>query len=196
MSENSPASVLVAGEKALLSDRYVGALFALAQQEQVVDALVADMHSLRTLWNESAEWRSIASNPRLSLELVAAAVEQVSRIAELHKLTANFLSIVGQNRRLNLLPLLIENFLAEVGRSRGEYFASVCTARPLTEKQREKLTTMLGKATGGKISLVMTEDPSLIGGLTVKIGSQYVDASIKTKLERLERVLKGKNAAA
>lgn len=196
MSENPSTPFPVAGEKALLANRYSGALLALAEQDGVLDAIVKDMENLKKLWDESVEWRAIAQNSRLGVERTAAAVDAVSRIAGLHRLTANLLSTVARNRRLSLLPLLVETFMVEVGKRRGEFLANVMTARPLTDAQRERLSLALAKATGGKIRLRVFEDPSLIAGLTVKIGSEFVDASVKTKLDQMERQLRGKSVAA
>ena len=196
MSELSAVVLPVAGDSAILAHRYVGALFALAEQKGAVDTIVSDMVNLRSLWNESSEWRFIASDPRLSAETVGKATEKVSSIAKFSKLTANFLSILAQNRRLSLLPLLIENFIEDVRTRRGEFRADVRIARPLSDDQREKLTSLLAAAVNGKIRLAVTEDASIIGGLTVKVGSKFIDASVKTKLDLLERTLKGANAAA
>ena len=196
MSEISAANLPLAGEQAILARRYVGALYALAEQEGAVDAVAADLLNLRVLWSESPEWRFVACDPRLSHESVAKAAEQVARSAGFGKLTSNFLAVVAENRRLSLLPLLIEYFFDEVGGRRGEFHADVRIARPLTETQREALTASLVSAVGGKVHLKVVEDASIIGGLTVKIGSQFLDASVKTKLDHLERSLKEAGAAA
>jgi F-type H+-transporting ATPase subunit delta len=196
VSENTSASSPVSGDSAVLTERYINALFALAEQEGVLDTVVSDLHNLRTLWNESPEWRFIASDPRLNHESVVAVVKQVAEVAGINKMTANFLHIVAQNRRLGFLPLLINAFMDEVDARRGEFRADVRVAHPLTEEQRAKLAALLSAATGGQVNLAVTEDPSILGGLTIKIGSQFVDASIKTKLDRLERTLRASNATA
>ena len=107
------------------------------------------------------------------------------------KLTSNFLSVVAQNRRLSLLPALIDGFLEEVAIRRGEYKVNVRTAQALSPLQRDNLIASLSKTMGGKIHMNVIEDPSILGGLTVKLGSQFIDASVKTKLEHLERSLRG-----
>jgi F-type H+-transporting ATPase subunit delta len=191
VSENPAASLPVAGDQAILAHRYVGALCDLAAKDGVTDALVTDMLSLRRLWEESPEWRFVASDPRLSIDSVSGAAAEVAKITGVNPLTSNFLAVVAQNRRLSLLPLLIENFLEEVRARAGELHADVRSARPLTETQREQLTALLAAATGGKVRLSAACDISIIGGLTVKIGSQFVDASVKTKLDHLERSLRG-----
>ncbi len=196
VTEKTTASTPVSGENAILAGRYIDALFELAEEEGKVEAVIADMQNLRSLWGESPEWRFIATDPRLNHEAVCSVAKKIADIIGADKVTANFLMVIAQNRRLNLLPVLIESFMDEVSSRRGEYRADVRVARPLTEVQRQKLASLLTSATGGKIRLEVIEDPSIIGGLTVKIGSQLVDASVKTKLDRLERTLKGTTAAA
>ncbi len=186
----------VAGESALLADRYIGALFALAKQDGVIDAVLSDMQKLQGLWNESSEWRAVATNPCFSVEFVSASVDQVIRLAELHKLTANFLKVVAQNRRLKLLPVLIRDFVDETSKWHGEFHADVRTARPLGKAQSERLAAQLSQIVGGDVRLVLTEDPSIIGGMTVKIGSKFIDASVKTRLDKLENTLRKTSVAA
>ncbi|MGB9153786.1 MAG: ATP synthase F1 subunit delta [Alphaproteobacteria bacterium] len=194
MSENSTTTP-VAGDHAApppaLVRRYVGSLYTLAEQEGSIDAVAADMRGLRRLWNESAEWRFIASDPRIHNESANKAVEQVAKISAVGKLTAQFLSVVALNRRLNLMPALVEGFLEEVATRRGEYHADVRTANALSAAQHEALTASLTAVMGGKVHINMIEDASILGGLTVKLGSQFIDASVKTKLDHLERSLKG-----
>ena len=196
MSEKSSDVLPVAGDQAVLARRYVGALVALAEQEGAVEAVSKDMASLRQLWQESAEWRFVATDPRLDYDEVLKTVAHIVIMAELNKLTGNFLAIVAQNRRLNMLPLLIETFFEEVSLRRGESRAFVRVAHGLSDAQQAALSDALTTVVGGKVNISMVEDPSLIGGLTVKIGSRYLDASVKTKLDHLERSLKTAGVAA
>lgn len=179
------------GDAALLAKRYIGALYALAEQAGVVDAVATDMRNLRRLWAESADWRMAATDPRFNGAQVAKAIEQIAPILALQKLTTTFLAAVAQNRRLALLPSLVEGFLDEVTARRGEFRADVRTARALTAAQSEALTASLTAVAGGKVHLKITEDASILGGLTIKLGSQFIDASVRTRLDHLERTLKG-----
>ncbi|MDR3424277.1 MAG: ATP synthase F1 subunit delta [Alphaproteobacteria bacterium] len=196
MSEHLDVALPVAGEHAILARRYAKALFALAEQDKAVDAVAADMLALRHLWDESPEWRLVASDPRFGIEMVGRAVAQVAKITGVNKLTANFLAIVAQNRRLSLLPIMVKDFFEEADARRGLFRAAVRTARSLSEAQMASLSASLSAVVGGKIRLSVVEDASIIGGLTVKLGSQFIDASVKTKLDHLERTLKGAGAAA
>lgn len=180
----------VAGDHAVLARRYAGALYDLAEQEGAVDAVLSDLHGLRRLWQDSGEWRSVATDPRLKHDAVMAATRETVKAAGFGKLVANFLMVVAQNRRLSVLPAIIECFLGDVAARRGEYRADVRSAHALSTAQADKLSSALAKITGGKVSLAVTEDPTLLGGLTVQIGSKFFDASVKTRLDLLERQLK------
>ncbi len=182
---------LVAGDQAVLALRYVDALYALAAREDLIDVVATDLRGLRRVWAESAEWRFIACDPRLGHEALAQSVAHVARICDLDELTQNFLSVVAQNRRLSILPLLIETFLDEAAKRRGEFRADVRAARELTPAQRDALAASLNAAAGGKVHLTVTEDASLLGGMTVKLGAKFIDASVKNRLDHLERFLKG-----
>ena len=192
MTENTQP---IAGDDATLMRRYVGAFYDLAEQKGAVEQVAADMRGLRRLWDESAEWRALATDPRLHHDMVIKAVAGTAAQAKLSDLTANFLRVVAQNRRLNLLPAFIDGFLAEMAARRGESDAIVHTARPLSAAQMDKLNATLAQIAGGTVHMAVSEDASLLGGLTVKMGSTFIDASLKARLDRLERALKTGAAA-
>jgi F-type H+-transporting ATPase subunit delta len=109
----------------------------------------------------------------------------------LQHLTRNFLGLLARNRRLFALPEMIERFLATLAARRGEVTADVVAAQELTPAQRDSLDEQLRKAVGQKVTVELSVDPSLLGGLVVRLGSRMVDASLKSKLHRLEMAMKG-----
>jgi len=86
---------------------------------------------------------------------------------------------------------VIEAFLAELASRRGEVTAQVVSAQPLSDAQRQSLDERLRRAVGGKVAIETRVDPSLLGGLIVKLGSRMVDASLSSKLQRLQLAMKG-----
>ncbi|MDE2029518.1 MAG: ATP synthase F1 subunit delta [Alphaproteobacteria bacterium] len=190
-SDTDYAAGLAASGHAILARRYADALYALAAQDNAIDAVAADLKKLDLLWNQSPEWRHLAADPRLTHPVIIEAAAQVSKSCGLGKLAASFLGVAARRRRLSVLPAIIAAFLDKVAQARGEHRAEVRAARPLSAAQTEKLTAALTAATGGKIHLAVTEDASILGGLTVKLGSQLIDASVRTRLDLLERQLKG-----
>jgi F-type H+-transporting ATPase subunit delta len=192
-TETSP--ITTAGNA--LGRRYADALFELAEEQGQLDVVAADLRRLKNLAEKNAEFKRLAAHPRLTRADLVESMRQVATAAKLHALTGNFLKLVAQNRRLPHLGAMADAFLKALAARRGELTAEVCVAQALTEAQSEKLTTQLRQlAASPKIQLVMTENPALLGGMTVKLGSQLIDASVKTKLARLERQLKSQEEAA
>lgn len=86
--------------------------------------------------------------------------------------------------------------MADLAVKRGEFTALVTVAKSMSKEQEEKLSAQLGKMMSGTVKLVVEQDPSLIGGMVIKMGSRLIDASVKGKLARIERQLKSQQEAA
>ena len=134
---------------------------------------------------------STATNPANDAEGFAKAVAALAERAGLKELTRNFLGLLARNRRLFALPDMIEGFLGILAARRGEVTAQVIAAQELSEAQRKAIDERLRKAVGGKVAIDLRIDPGLLGGLVIKVGSRMVDASLKSKLRRLELAMKG-----
>jgi F-type H+-transporting ATPase subunit delta len=106
-------------------------------------------------------------------------------------LVRRFVGLVAQNRRLFVLPEMIESYLSQLARRRGEMTAEVVSAKPLSDTQRNAVAEALRKSVGGKVAIDARVDPALIGGLVVKVGSRLIDSSLRTKLHRLQLAMKG-----
>ncbi|MDP9127933.1 MAG: F0F1 ATP synthase subunit delta [Pseudomonadota bacterium] len=184
------ASPVIAGDSAILARRYAGALYDLAEEKKQLDTVAADLRVLRRIRLESPEFQLIANNPRLSRTHLVQAAQRTATAAGLSELTTKFLSLVARNRRLDVLGAVIDAFLAALAAKRGEFTAEVTAAQALSSEQEEQLAGKLGAWVGGKVHLSVSKDSALLGGLIVKMGSRLIDASVRTKLARLERQLK------
>jgi len=174
-----------------LAERYAKALFELADDRKALDDVANDLRALRGLVGESADFRRLIRSPVLSRIEQAKAVAALAERAGFSVLTRNFLGVAARNRRLFVLPSVIAAYLQVLAARRGEVTAQVTAARPLTSAQTEAVNEQLRKAVGGKVAVDLRIDPSLIGGLIVKVGSRMVDASLKSKLARLQLAMKG-----
>ena len=125
----------------------------------------------------------------------AKALAALSQKAGWSGLTQKFLGTLAQNRRLAELPAIIEAVLAEAAAHRGELTAHVTVAEALAPAQKDQLVAALQKLTGKNVNIDVTQDAAIIGGLIVKVGSKLIDGSVRSKLERLHRVLKNQNAS-
>ena len=174
-----------------LAARYAAALFDLADEAKQLDSVAGDLRAIRGLIAESADLRRLVRSPVLTRADQAKAMAAVLEKAGTSDLVRRFVGLVAENRRLFALTDMIEAFLADLARRRGEVTASVTSAVPLNDAQTAALTDALRKAVGGKVAIETHTDASLIGGLIVKVGSRMVDSSIKSKLQRLTLVMKG-----
>lgn len=174
-----------------LAGRYAKALFDLADERKELDQVAADLTQLRGMIHESADLSRLMKSPVLSRADQAKAIAAVADGAGFSQLTKNFLGLAAQNRRLFAVPGMIEGFLAILADRRGEVTAQVTAAQELSAAQLEAVNEQLKKAVGRKVSVDVRVDPSLLGGLIVKVGSRMVDASLRSKLQRLQLAMKG-----
>ncbi len=171
--------------------RYARALFALAQEAGIAERIAEELGALVALAARSAPFATLLRSPLLDRRSQEAGIAKVGEELDLSDLTRRFLSVLARNRRLDRLTGIHEAFMALLAAARGEMTAEVRSAAPLDEAACRQLETALGKAFSAKIRLRTAIDPDLIGGLIVKIGSVMVDNSLKTKLTRFERAMKG-----
>jgi F-type H+-transporting ATPase subunit delta len=174
-----------------LAARYAAALFDLAEEARALDAVADDLRQLRAMIASSPDLLRLLRSPVLSRSEQSRALAAVLSQAGAGDLTKRFVGLVAENRRLFALSDMIEAFLADLARRRGEVTASVTSAAPLSEEQQAHLAEALRRVLGAKVSVELKTDRSLIGGLLVKVGSRLVDSSLKSKLQRLQLVMKG-----
>lgn len=174
-----------------VAQRYASALFEVALEGNAVDAVGAELDVFDKLLSESADLARLVRSPVFSAEEQARAVGAVMAKAGIGGIAANFVSLAARNRRLFVLPDMIKAYRNLAAAHRGEQAAEVVSASPLTEDQVSELEASLaGVAQGKKIRIVPKVDPSIIGGLIVKVGSRMIDTSLKTKLTSLKVALK------
>jgi len=175
-----------------LAGRYAGALYDLTVDAKATDAVLADLTALKTLLSENAELATVVSSPVCSRSEQMNAMIAVLNQAGAHDLTAKFVGAVAENGRLFALSQIIQAFISEVARRNGQISAEVVSAIALDAKRQKAVEATFSALAGSKnISLEMRVDPSLMGGLIVRIGSRLFDTSVKTKLNRLEAAMKG-----
>jgi len=179
------------GITASLAGRYASALFELAVDENRVTAVESDLDSLREAVDATPEFAALLRDPEVSRKAAAAAVAAIGDHLGLSDLTRNFLGVLAQNRRLAALPDMIRAFHAIAAAQRGEVTAEVTSAHALSESQLAALTTKLTAREGRDVKVRASVDSSILGGLIVKIGSQQIDGSIRSRLNSLAQAMKG-----
>lgn len=179
-----------AGIQASLAGRYASALFELAAEAGTVSAVEGDLDKLSAALAESSDLAAVTTNPQVSRKDQGAAVAGVAKVLGLAPLTANFLGVLADNRRLSQLPAMIRAFRTIAAAQRGEVTAEVVSAHPLKDDQLEALRTKLTQREGRTVKVSSAVDPDLLGGLVVTIGSKRIDGSIRTRLNSLAQAMK------
>ena len=179
------------GIQASLAGRYALALFELARDGNRLDAVTADLTALRAALDESGDFRTLATSPLIGRQETVKAVAATAGAMKLNEITAKFLGVLATNRRLSQLGAIIRAFNLLAARHRGEITAEVTSAYPLDKGQVDALKTNLQGRFGTGIAVESRVDPAILGGLVVKVGSQMIDGSIRTKLNSLAQAMKG-----
>lgn len=174
-----------------LVGRYAKALFELADEEKQLDQVAKDLSTVSAMLEDSEDLRRLIRSPVISRDSQQKAMQAVLEEAGTSQLTCNFIGVTVDNRRLFSLPGMIKGYLALLADLRGEATAKVISAKPLSGAQQDAIMESLKQAIGTKVSLDARVDETLLGGLIVKVGSQMVDTSLKTKLAGLRLAMKG-----
>lgn len=185
--DSSSASGLISG----VAERYASALFELAVSEKKLTAVEKDLERVGALLKGSDDLMRLIRSPVFSADEQSAAIGAVLDKAKISGLTGNFIRVVARNRRLFAVPDMLRSFRQKMAEHRGEVSADVTVAHELTAAQEKQLKTTLKSVVGKDVALDVTVDPSLLGGMIVKIGSRQIDTSLKTKLSSLKLALKG-----
>lgn len=173
-----------------VAERYASSLFELALEEKSVAKVEADLDSFERMLSGSADLARLIESPVFSAEDQARAISAIVAKAGIGGLAGNFLRVVAQNRRLFAVPGMIRAFRRIAAEHRGEVSAEVTSAHALTPAQQAELKATLKGVAGKDVAFNVTVDPSLLGGMVVKLGSRQIDTSLKTKLNSLKLALK------
>ena len=179
------------GIQASLAGRYATALFGLASDEQQVDAVGRSLDSVEAAMAESADFRALVTSPLVGRADAGKTIRALVPALGLDSITGRFLGVLADNGRFSELKSVIRIFRELASDARGETKAEVVSAHPLGDDQIAALKTKLKARVGRDVMIEARVDPSLLGGIVVRLGSQMIDASIATKLNTLALAMKG-----
>jgi F-type H+-transporting ATPase subunit delta len=153
------------------------------------EAALAQIDSLAEALAGSPELKGVMLSPAVSREVKRRAIGRVGDLLGLDPLIHRFLDVITVRRRVGLFPLIRAAFRAQIDERNGVLRAQVAAPRELTGEQRTEVAATLSRLTGKEVLCEYAVEPSLIGGLTAKIGSTVYDGSVAGQLEGLRRRL-------
>lgn len=173
--------------------RYASALVDTAVNAKSLEAVEQDLKDFEAMIAGSNDLQNLIRSPLFNRVQQAAAMAAIADKAKFNPVTRNFLQLLADNRRLNIVSAVISAVKDSIQKRRGEMSAQVQVAYPLTDEQRKALQDALSKATGRTVDINLSVNKDLIGGMIVTVGSKMIDDSVKRKLERLERAMKSQS---
>ncbi len=178
------------GQHSTVAERYAGALFELARASNQLDSVENSLDRFYAAMRENADLRRFIVSPVFSKMEQQQGLTSILKAMGMTGIVRDFLLVVAKNRRLFAVEGIIKAFKSLAAKQRGEIEAEIISAVPLTKTQAQDLTDTLRQRLGKTPKLAAAVDPKLLGGLVVKVGSQMIDTSLRTKLKNLEKAMK------
>ena len=173
-----------------MAGRYATALFELAREQNGIDRVKVDLDRFEALVDEVADLARLLRSPVFSAEEQTRALSGVLDRAGIEGLAANVLKLLGTNRRLFAALDVARGYRALVAKHKGEVTAEVTLAEQPNERHLDAIKEALTAVTKKHVEVKLKVEPSIIGGLVVKLGSRMVDSSLRTKLNAMKAAMK------
>lgn len=147
--------------------------------------------ALRDSLDKNENLRDFLADPSITQAEQMAVVTDIANKMKLSDLVSNLLKLLVRNRRLEMMGAVLNAVLDLYAQSRDKMVAHVTSAKKVSAAQTKEIVSILESKTGKKISLETRIDETLIGGVVIQYGSTLIDNSVKTKLDKMKRQLKG-----
>lgn len=170
---------------------YAQAMYEGAEKVGQIDALYADALNLNKVLLEKDNVFGKLDTPLWKYSQKEEVLQVVCEKSGFSQSMLNTLKLMAQNCRLNILGLTLQQFILLYNEKHNMAEVEVTTVIPLTEKQENMLKSKLENIFNKQIILHYIINPQIIGGLVIKCGTNFIDNSIKHKLNALEQLMKG-----
>jgi F-type H+-transporting ATPase subunit delta len=173
----------------VIGKRYARALLNLAADPNAVPRLESDLRAFAATWQASRELRSVFENPSVKQQNRREILREIAQASQMHDSVRDLLRLLSDRQRMRHVPEVAEAFTAMAEARSGKLRAEVVTASALPAGYFAELERVLHDITGKQVVIAHKVDPSLIGGVTTRIGDQVFDGSVKSRLSELTHEL-------
>ncbi len=172
----------------IVARRYAQALYEQARETRQVEQIDADVELIRQALADSRELVRLFESPVIPREKKQAVVDQLFG-PRVQPLTLRFLTLLIEKEREGLFPAIVRAYRRLRDEQQGIVEARARVAHPLTEDEEKKLREALEALTGRRIRLQTEQDPSLLGGVVIRVGDTVYDGSVRHQLSTLREKL-------
>ena len=166
---------------------YSKALFELASENNSIHDVENQVSSILELISKSTDFKNLIKDPTNKIEDQLKVMNIISDQFKFNELLKKFLGFIVSKRRFFYIEKILNDFLTICSNARGEIQAELSVVKNLNESEINNIKDELSSTFGSNIKLKHKYDPSLIGGLIIKVGSTMIDTSIKNKLQQIEK---------
>jgi F-type H+-transporting ATPase subunit delta len=171
------------------AQRYAGALADVAMEHESAEAVKRDLAAFVELFFSSSDLRNALESPAVNRDVKLKVITAIATKMELNAAVRNFICLVVDHRRTEMLREMAVAFAGELNKRLGMDEAEVTSARELSAQEKKELITVLERGTRKKIEARFQEDKELLGGAIVRLGSTIYDGSVREQLNRLRERL-------
>ena len=164
------------------ANRYAKALID-ALYPAKAEAGLEQLRTFEAVLNQQPQARQLLENPTVPAERRKALLIEIGQAAGFSPEIRNFIGILIERNRLEILDEIVTAYEKFLDERLGVVRATVTTAHPLEDAQRDELAATLAKATGKRVRMTVSVDPELIGGAVARVGSTIYDGSLLQQLE-------------
>jgi F-type H+-transporting ATPase subunit delta len=165
--------------------QYANALADIALAQGAAEPAVKRLNDFGAAYAQSAELRTFLASPAVTLEAKHEVIEKIIGRLGASKIIRNFLFVITDHRRTQLIPEVLATFQQVIRQRQGVAEAQISSAVELSAAQKKELGATLTKLTGKKIETKYSLDPALLGGVVVRIGDTIYDGSLRTRLNEM-----------
>ncbi|MBU0680445.1 MAG: F0F1 ATP synthase subunit delta [Proteobacteria bacterium] len=178
-------------KNAAIAKRYAKALLAVGKDENALDEYATSLNEFAALVAGNPELADALANPIYPLDAREGVMREIVKAAGVSTMMGNFLKLLVQKRRADVLGDIAEMFQNLVDQENNTCQGVVTSATEISADLQAKIQKTLEKITGKRVTVTNKVDASIIGGMIAKVGDLVMDGSIRTQLEDLKESIKG-----
>ena len=171
----------------VIARRYAKALINLAEKD--LENTGKSLTALADVFSNSAELSEVLSDTKVSSQIKQNVLKEILKKIKVSKLVDTFIRYLLAKRRIVLLPNIERAFNLFLQEKLGRIEAGITVAQEISEVTVGKLEKAISRYSGKEVTVNITIDPAIIGGIVTRIGSVVIDGSIHTQLNQLRQTI-------
>ena len=176
----------------VVAKRYADALFQIGLEKSTLDKLEEDLILVSEVFTNNKEINTFLLHPKVNGEQKEKLLTESFK--GLHTDVVNTIKLLVERHRTMLIPSIVDAFIKKVNNAKGKEIATVYSVRELKADEKQKLQVAFAKRLGKKtLEFENIVDPSLIGGIKIRVGNTIYDGTVSGKLTRIEREITAVN---